>query len=90
MALSLFSWTENENYTYGFERVRTLSGFVQSVLLVSFASRGFFTSLRRVFFPTVIEMDGLMVTSLIGLAVNVLGIVLLQTEDFGKYINTFR
>ena len=82
--MCLYSWKENENYTYGFERVRTLSAFVQSVLLISFASRGFVKSFLRVLWPTVIDMDGLLVTSLIGLAVNILGVILLQTEDFGK------
>jgi cation diffusion facilitator family transporter len=62
-------------YTYGYGRVEVLSGFLNSVLLLLMASHLIAEGCARVMDPPDVKTDNLLLTSVIGLGVNIVGLV---------------
>jgi zinc transporter 5/7 len=65
----------NKSYTFGYERMETLSGFFNAVFLIMIALMIIVDSIIRVFDPVVINSDGLLLVSFLGLVVNMIGLV---------------
>jgi zinc transporter 5/7 len=64
----------DKQYTYGFGRVETLSGLFNGIFLVFIAFNVFCESIERIFEPQMIETDGLLLVSFLGLGVNMIGL----------------
>lgn len=64
----------NKQYTYGFGRIETLSGLFNGIFLVFIAFNVFCESIERIFEPQKIETDGLLLVSVAGLGVNMIGL----------------
>ncbi|RHY27454.1 hypothetical protein DYB32_006765 [Aphanomyces invadans] len=68
-------WPCNDRYTFGYDRVEVLSGFVNSLLLVFMAVHFMMEAIERVVEPPTIMTDNLLVTSVGGLVMNVVGLI---------------
>ena len=64
----------NKQYTYGFGRIETLSGLFNGIFLVFIAFNVFCESIERIFEPQKIETEGLLLVSVAGLGVNMIGL----------------
>jgi solute carrier family 30 (zinc transporter), member 5/7 len=64
----------NKQYTYGFGRIETLSGLFNGIFLVFIAFNVFCESIERIFEPQKIETKGLLLVSVAGLGVNMIGL----------------
>lgn len=69
----------NNQYTYGYGKVETLSGFFNGLLLVYTAFNVFSESIHRMLVPKQIDSSGaLLPVSCIGLLVNLMGLIYFQ------------
>ena len=64
----------DRNYTYGYGRVETLSGLFNGIFLVFIAFNVFCESIERIYEPQKIETEGLLIVSVLGLGVNMIGL----------------
>lgn len=64
----------DKQYTYGYGRVETLSGLFNGIFLVFIAFNVFCESIERIFEPQKIETEGLLLVSVLGLGVNMIGL----------------
>ena len=64
----------DKHYTYGYGRVETLSGLFNGIFLVFIAFNVFCESIERIFEPQKIETEGLLLVSILGLCVNLVGL----------------
>ena len=62
-------------YTYGYERIEVLAGLFNGIFLVFIAFNVFCQSIERLFEPEYIETESLLMISVLGLLVNVIGLV---------------
>ncbi|XP_045216205.2 proton-coupled zinc antiporter SLC30A5-like [Mercenaria mercenaria] len=67
-------WKATRIFSYGFDRVEVLSGFVNGLFLVVIAIFVFSESLHRLAEPPEIDTNRLLAVSVIGLLVNMIGI----------------
>lgn len=67
-------WKANKTFTYGFGRVEVLSGFVNGIFLCFIALSIFFKSIKRIISPQEIYTENLLLVSVLGLIVNLIGI----------------
>jgi len=67
-------WPPNRSYTYGYERVQVLSGFVNGIFLVFVAVFVLWESVERVLEPPDVNTDRLLLVSVLGLVVNMIGL----------------
>ncbi|KAJ3177209.1 hypothetical protein HDU85_005987 [Gaertneriomyces sp. JEL0708] len=67
-------WESNEKYTYGYGRVETITGFVNALALLFASWNIIWEACERFFDPTEIKTDQLLVVSVLGLLVNLVGI----------------
>jgi zinc transporter 5/7 len=67
-------WPSNRSYTYGYERVQVLSGFVNGIFLVFVAIFVLWESVERVLEPPDVNTDRLLLVSVLGLLVNIIGL----------------
>eukprot|EP00051_Salpingoeca_urceolata_P015259 m.196951 g.196951 ORF g.196951 m.196951 type:complete len:729 (+) comp18340_c0_seq2:183-2369(+) len=75
LAASLIAhWKPTRTYSFGFERIETLSGFANGVLLVVVALHIAVEGLERLMTPPEVSTDQLMLVSVLGLAVNMVGL----------------
>ncbi|KAF0695349.1 Aste57867_13831 [Aphanomyces stellatus] len=75
VASMISKWPKNDQYTYGYARVEVLSGFVNSLLLVFMAVHFMVEAVERIVDPPTIHTDHLLLTSVGGLIMNVIGLV---------------
>jgi len=68
-------WSADKNYTYGYVKVEVLSGLFNGIFLVFIAFNVFCESIERMFEPQHIESGGLLLVSVAGLLVNIVGLV---------------
>jgi zinc transporter 5/7 len=61
-------------YSYGFERFSTLSGFMNGLFLVFVAFDIFTESIERIYSPEEVLSEKMMVVSVIGLIINLVGL----------------
>lgn len=77
------SWRPNTTYTYGYGRYEVLCGFANGVLLMVIAAFIFFEALGRLFEPPDISTDRLLVVSVCGFLVNVVGVIVFSDVGHG-------
>ncbi|XP_013399446.1 zinc transporter 5 [Lingula anatina] len=68
-------WKATREFSYGYDRVEILSGYINGLFLVVIAFFVFTAALGRLFDPPDINTDRLLVVSVAGLVVNLFGIV---------------
>ena len=66
--------TDNE-YTYGYGKVETISGLFNGIFLVFISYNIFCESVERIVSPIKINDNGLIAVSVIGLIVNMIGLI---------------
>lgn len=69
------NWRPDGIYSYGYSRIQVISGFVNAVFLVFIAVFVFTESLERISEPPELNHNGLILTSVGGFAVNLVGII---------------
>eukprot|EP01105_Mastigella_eilhardi_P027180 TRINITY_DN8237_c1_g1_i1.p1 TRINITY_DN8237_c1_g1~~TRINITY_DN8237_c1_g1_i1.p1 ORF type:complete len:684 (-),score=179.77 TRINITY_DN8237_c1_g1_i1:56-2107(-) len=74
-AAVISQWDPNNVFSYGFARVQVLSGFVNAVLLVFIAGFVLLESLHRFVEAAEMKTERLMLVSVVGLVVNLLGVL---------------
>ena len=67
-------WKPTRVFSYGYARVEVLSGFVNGLFLVVVAFFVFYEAIGRLFEPPEINTDRLLIVSVAGFAVNMIGI----------------
>jgi zinc transporter 5/7 len=67
-------WKPTRVFSYGYGRVEVLSGFVNGLFLVVVAFFVFYEAIGRLFEPPEINTDRLLIVSVAGFAVNMIGI----------------
>ncbi|CAF5199101.1 unnamed protein product, partial [Rotaria magnacalcarata] len=67
-------WKPTRVFSYGYGRVEVLSGFVNGLFLVVVAFFVFYEAVGRLFEPPEIDTNRLLVVSVAGFAVNMIGI----------------
>lgn len=90
LAIGLFAeviskWPANEIFTYGFGRVEVIAGFLNAIFLCLIAFSIFIHSIVRVWAPPEILTDKLLLISVIGLGVNLIGIFAFHDFDVLKF-----
>eukprot|EP00124_Ichthyophonus_hoferi_P005557 Ihof_evm1s837 gene=Ihof_evmTU1s837 len=71
-------WPKNERFTYGYKRADVLAGFVNGVFLVFVAFFVFTESIERIMEPPEVNTDRLLLVSILGFVVNLIGIFVFQ------------
>lgn len=87
----------NIKFSFGFHRFEILSGYINAIFLLFIAVYVMIESLERLFEPPSIEADKMMVISILGFLVNILGIVFFhehahnhgESDDKCFYIQNF-
>lgn len=79
MAVSLWStviqlWAPDENYTYGYNRIQILSGFLNSLFLCFISFSIFFVSIKRFISPPLIHTERLFIVAILGFLINIFGL----------------
>lgn len=64
----------NKAYTYGYGRVETLSGLFNGIFLIFIGVNVLLESVERIYEPQKIETEGLLLVSVLGLLVNMVGL----------------
>ncbi|KAL1922862.1 uncharacterized protein VTP21DRAFT_9238 [Calcarisporiella thermophila] len=67
-------WPANKNFTYGYSRIETLSGFANGVFLILISFSIVFEAIQRLINPPVMNTHRLLLVSTLGLVVNLVGI----------------
>ncbi|EGC38891.1 hypothetical protein DICPUDRAFT_45603 [Dictyostelium purpureum] len=67
-------WKQNDTYSYGYGRVQVLSGFVNGIFLIFIAVTILMESIERLLEPPEINTDKLLLVSVLGFLVNLVGI----------------
>lgn len=67
-------WKASRIFSYGYDRVEVLSGFINGIFLLIIAIFVFITAIFRLFDPPDINTDRLLLVSVAGLLVNLIGI----------------
>jgi zinc transporter 5/7 len=68
-------WKADESYTYGYARYEVLAGFVNAIFLIFVALSVVFEALERLWEPPEIHGEHVLPVSVLGLAVNIVGLV---------------
>lgn len=67
-------WPTNSSFTYGYGRVETLTGFINGAALLFAGCSIILESLMRLYDPPEIKKESLLVVSILGFLVNLVGI----------------
>ncbi|CAG5135470.1 unnamed protein product [Candidula unifasciata] len=73
-------WKATRIFSYGFDRVEVLSGFINGLFLVVIAIFVFAEALGRLFEPPEVKTERLLTVSVLGLLVNLVGIFVFQSS----------
>jgi zinc transporter 5/7 len=84
LASYMASFPANESFNYGYGRIEVLSGLTNCVFLIFVACSIVLESVQRLMRPQQVIGDQLIVVSVLGLLVNLVGVVLLQNQDEGN------
>lgn len=68
-------WKRNQTYTYGYSRYEFLTGFVNGLLLLFISGYIFIEGFHRVFDPPTIDTNRLLLISILGFLVNLMGVI---------------
>lgn len=72
--ISQMKSSDNE-YTYGYTKIETISGLFNGIFLVFISYNILCESVERIFEPIKIKDDGLITVSVLGLIVNMIGLI---------------
>ncbi|GAB1606164.1 zinc transporter 5-like [Argonauta hians] len=78
-------WKATRIFSYGFDRVEVLSGFVNGLFLIIIALFVFTEAIARLFEPPVILTERLLTISVLGLLVNLVGIFVFHSHGHGGH-----
>jgi zinc transporter 5/7 len=67
-------WDATVTFTYGYGRVETMTGFINALALVFASVSLMWESMERLFSPQELKLDNLLLVSVLGLLVNIVGI----------------
>ncbi|TFK74899.1 cation efflux protein [Pluteus cervinus] len=67
------TWEPNEQFTYGYGRIETLSGFANGIFLILISVFIIFEAVQRILEPPEMNTSQLLLVSSLGLAVNLFG-----------------
>ncbi|KAM9970956.1 hypothetical protein ACTFIR_002821 [Dictyostelium discoideum] len=67
-------WKQNDKYSYGYGRFQVLSGFVNGIFLIFIAVTILMESVERLLEPPEINTDKLLLVSVLGFIINLIGI----------------
>ncbi|BFZ02223.1 hypothetical protein BsWGS_05262 [Bradybaena similaris] len=73
-------WKATRIFSYGFDRVEVLSGFINGLFLVVIALFVFAEAIARLFEPPEVKTERLLTVSVLGLVVNLVGIFAFQSS----------
>lgn len=76
-------WQENERFSYGYVRAEVIAGFVNAMFLLFVAFFIFAEAIERAFEPPQVKHERLMVVSVAGFIVNLVGIFVFQHGGSG-------
>ena len=76
-------WRVNAKYSYGYERAEVMGGFVNGLFLMFVAFFIISEAIERLFAPPDVQHDRVLVVSIIGLIVNLIGIFIFQHGGHG-------
>jgi zinc transporter 5/7 len=76
-------WKPDRVYTYGYARYEVLAGFVNAIFLVFVGLSVVFEALERLWEPPEIHGDHLLTVSVLGLVVNLIGLVFFHDFSHG-------
>ncbi|KAL5005080.1 hypothetical protein ScPMuIL_018536 [Solemya velum] len=82
-AAVMSKWKATRVFSYGFDRVEVLSGFINGLFLVVIGVFVFTEALTRLFDPPDINTDRLFIVSVLGLLVNLIGIFAFKSHSHG-------
>jgi solute carrier family 30 (zinc transporter), member 5/7 len=74
IAMVIAEWQPNKMYSFGYGRVNVLSGFINAIFLVFIACSVFYEAIQRFIEPPHVENDKLLLVSVLGLVVNLVGL----------------
>jgi len=78
VATVITKWKSNEKYTYGYVRAETLAGFINGLFLLFISFFILAESVERLVEPPEVKHERLLVVSILGLLVNLVGIFVFQ------------
>jgi len=68
------AWVNRNKYSYGYGKIKVMSGFVNAIFLVYIGISVLIESFERILHPPHIHTDQLLVVSVLGLVVNLIGL----------------
>jgi len=78
VATVITKWKSNDKYTYGYVRAETLAGFVNGLFLLFISFFIFSEAVERLVEPPEVKHERLLVVSILGFLVNLVGIFVFQ------------
>jgi len=83
VATVITKWKSNEKYTYGYVRAETLAGFINGLFLLFISFFILSEAVERLVEPPEVKHERLLVVSVLGLLVNLVGIFVFQHGGAG-------
>jgi len=84
LASIVSKWSSNKQFSYGFSRVEVVCSFSNATLLFFIAYNLFNESISRLIDPPKIGSENLVLVSVLGLVVNLMGLLFVGGDDNGK------
>ena len=78
IAIIIIKWKSNEYYSYGYARAGVLAGFGNSLFLVFISFFMFTKAVQRLVEPEEVKHERLLIVSILGFLVNIIGIFIFQ------------
>ena len=75
----------DNTYTFGYRRAEILSGLYNGIFLIFFAVNVFIESIERIYEPQKIEGSNLLLVSVLGLGINVVGLIFFHEHAHGGH-----
>lgn len=83
VATVITKWRANEKYSYGYVRAETLAGFINGLFLLFISFFIFSEAVERLVEPPEVKHERLLVVSILGFLVNMVGIFVFQHGGHG-------
>jgi len=78
------TWPRDAAFTYGYARYETIAGFVNALFLAFVAVLVLLESVERLFNPPEVRTGGLLLTSVLGFVINMIGVVFFHDLSHGS------
>ena len=83
LAAYISSGPADKVYTYGYERIEVVAGLFNCIFLLFVAFNVLCESFERLYEPEYIESENLLLVSVLGLIVNLTGLLFFHEDDHG-------